>query len=668
MDRYAKNTVFWIACLSFCVGIGVSHYCLDYLQIKIILTLAFGLVSFLSINNSYIFPVAIYLCFFGLGNLRTEISKVSYNTNTLVSYNKANSKVRLYFRVEKSLPSTQRSRQYLVSVLDIEDHKVLEKAIWRTPISDILMSDNSMAYAYTNITPLIPKNNPYTFDYTLYLKKLGATHQFYTKLSETHIAPIPDQSWSYRLSNLKQKLSDNLNHLGLSADVLQLVKALVLGDKLNMDKGLRADFVNAGVIHLLAISGLHIGILYGVISFFFRRLLYKSERSPWVSLCILLLLWVFVAFTGFSASALRATTMFSILEFSKIIRRRQHPINALCLSVLILTMIQPDLVFDVGFQLSVLAVLAILIIIPIALELWRPKSFIVRSLWGIILVTMAAQIGVFPLTIYYFHQFPLLFLLANIPLMICIGPLLGVTFILVALSFLPIPSLLIDLYDTCFMFVIHYVRWIASHQYFILKDLYFTSFSVVGLYICFGISLYIYFNKQRYRYVLSSLVLALVMLIAFVELNFKKTQQGLYLLSDYQNTLLVNLDTTDKLQVYSSGKPTQQQLDYLIKPIKSRLDYTEVSCSSIDWQYSYNGTSISYFTKETAVTDMCKGSIWIIDDSPNLDLEEMIQKYSPQKIVFTYKNYKTLTDKWKVIAARHLVPVFDVRTQGAYQF
>ena len=162
-----------------------------------------------------------------------------------------------------------------------------------------------------------------------------------------------------------------------------------------------------------------------------KRLL-KSEKG--INVLIIIMLWGFAFLTGLSPSVIRAVTMFSFFAFAKIINRDTNAINTLFLSYFTLLVINPNWLFHVGFQLSYLAVFFILWLVPIWNKFYYPKHLILKKFWGIITVTLAAQIGIIPLSLFYFHQFPGLFILTNLIVLPVIGLILCLGILLIFLS------------------------------------------------------------------------------------------------------------------------------------------------------------------------------------------------------------------------------------------
>src|SRR5690606_7904768 len=172
-----------------------------------------------------------------------------------------------------------------------------------------------------------------------------------------------------------------------------IIQALVLGEKKDIDKNLYNEYAAAGAVHILAVSGLHVGILYFILAFLLNPLKRIKSGSYLHAIIIVLLLWGFAMLSGLSPSVTRAVTMFSFFAVAGIFGRQTNTLNTLFLSFLTLLIINPMWLFQVGFQLSYLAVFFIVWLQPIFYKVGYSKSRIIRKIWTIISVTIAAQIG-----------------------------------------------------------------------------------------------------------------------------------------------------------------------------------------------------------------------------------------------------------------------------------
>ncbi|TVQ76014.1 MAG: ComEC/Rec2 family competence protein [Flavobacteriales bacterium] len=210
----------------------------------------------------------------------------------------------------------------------------------------------------------------------------------------------------------------------MQSEAKQIMYALVLGDRSDLDPQLRQQYANAGVVHILAVSGLHVGVLYLLISLIFQKLL-SGRAWRFQAFITLAVLWSYALMTGLSPSVWRAATMFSLLSVGVQLGRITNIYSTLAASAFILLILDASLLFSPGFQLSYAAVFGIVRYQPIIAEWWEPKTKWINYAWQIASVSLAAQIVTMPFTLVYFGQFPTYFLLANLLIL----PLLSIIMI-----------------------------------------------------------------------------------------------------------------------------------------------------------------------------------------------------------------------------------------------
>jgi len=259
-----------------------------------------------------------------------------------------------------------------------------------------------------------PPNNPGEFNYRKFLQRQQISHQHFIgnqfhKLGTVNEQPVEDFFLKIRsgiLGEMDLKITDYQAN--------QVAKALLLGQKKNMEKDLSEAYASTGAMHILAVSGLHVGIVYGFFFLFVKPFrLSLGKRILYLSFLILII-WSYALLTGMSPSVMRAAAMFSLMALAQMKSRSPSIFNAIALSALILLAFDPFLIFAVGFQLSYMALLGILLFQPLIVGIWLPKNKFLEYAWQISSVGIAAQLATFPISVYYFHMFPTYFILSNL--------------------------------------------------------------------------------------------------------------------------------------------------------------------------------------------------------------------------------------------------------------
>ena len=221
-----------------------------------------------------------------------------------------------------------------------------------------------------------------------------------------------DRSKTYFMQQ-REKLLARFSDNGIDGDAYAVVAAMSLGDKSALTRNLKDTYSVSGASHVLALSGLHLGIIYILFSLFLPR-----RRWPALSqLVIILFIWAFVFLVGMSVSVVRSAVMLTVYGLLSIGNRDKMSINALAFTAIVMLMWNPSWLFDVGFQMSFMAVLAILLFVPLFEDVFSAEYLMehrwIKRIWGLVTVSCSAQLGVAPLIAFYFGRFSTYFLLTN---------------------------------------------------------------------------------------------------------------------------------------------------------------------------------------------------------------------------------------------------------------
>ncbi len=257
--------------------------------------------------------------------------------------------------------------------------------------------------------------NPGEFDYKAFLAAKNIFHQHFVRAGEAAKIGYAPPNRFVALAFKGREWADNtLKKFVHGAHEQAIASALVLGVTDGLDNELTSAYGATGTMHILAVSGLHVSILYLILLWLFKPL-NRFRGGRWlVAVAALVLLWLYAFVTGLSPSVLRAVTMFSFLALGRPAARSTNVYNTLAVSAFCLLLYDPFLIRSVGFQLSYLAVLGIVYLYPRIIVLWEPQHSFMAKIWKLSVVSIAAQIATFPLGILYFHQFPNYFLLSNL--------------------------------------------------------------------------------------------------------------------------------------------------------------------------------------------------------------------------------------------------------------
>jgi competence protein ComEC len=450
------------------------------------------------------------------------------------------------------------------------DEKVL--FLVRNEVEDIEPGDE--IFCTSHIFPIVNKNNPGEFDNVNYWKAKGISNMAFLYPQGYTVLKNKRSFFMKWFNNLDEALSD-LFETRLQPESVGVAKAIILGDRDHLDAESVRSFGNSGAMHVLAVSGLHVGLILAMLIFFF------SKFPRWISrykatIIAILIIWVYAFLTGFSASVFRAVVMFSMLTLAKLSGRQYQSMNILAASAVILLLVDHLLIFDLGFQLSYLAMTGIFLAYPMIRDLIYIKQKYLRWFWEGSSVALAAQLFTFPLTLYCFHQFPNYFLLSNIGLMILTNVILVIGVLFIVLHKLPfINTLLAWGLSISVLSMFYFVQWIDYLPGSVAKGFVLSIWQLVVLYGVLVLVFLLFKTKWKYKMLLSSTI----PLVVCAFLVFQRMEQN------NKNELVIFNDTrlTFTLKVQDKMYCFYEKDDYIGKAMYTAQSYEKTRSSEIEY-------------------------------------------------------------------------------------
>lgn len=394
--------------------------------------------------------------------------------------------------------------------------------------------------------------NPEEFDYKRFLNFKNIYHQQFVRHGQVKRIGFAPESWVDHYALMTRRWADEALRGNISGDREKaLASALVLGVTDGLDDELLSAYKATGTLHVLAVSGLHVGILYGLVLFMLGPL-NKLKFGPWTLAVIsIVILWAYAFVTGLSPSVLRAVTMFSFLAIAKPAGRHTNIYNTLAASAFCILWYDPFLIMSVGFQLSYLAVLGIVYIQPGLYNLWEPTNRVLDEIWKISCVSVAAQFSTLALGLLYFHQFPNYFLISN--LFVIPG-----SFVVLILGLLMLATVLIQPIASALGFLLEWVIKAMNYVIFALEDLPFSLVENVyisplqcWLLIGIFISILLLIQKKKFEWAVVSFFIGVVFSLT-QWLHFNK-DVNIQKITIYNVPGHTAMDLMDRGQVYFIG-------------------------------------------------------------------------------------------------------------------
>lgn len=271
-------------------------------------------------------------------------------------------------------------------------------------------------WVHARLLPPRNNGNPEEFDYVRYLRRQGGCGTAYVPAGRWRIVGYDSvRTLRQSATDYREKVIALYRHLGFRGDRLAVLAALTVGYQDDLSEDIVETYSVAGASHVLSLSGLHIGFLYALLWALFCPV---WRRWSWLKIPLLMLmvagLWAFAFFTGLASPVIRSVIMISFLAFASLQSEKLLTMNSLAAAAFFMLLGRPLWLFDVSFQLSFLSLAAILVFQPPLSAFWRPRWCILKYIWGLVTVSVAAQIGTAPLVMLYFSRFSTHFLLSNL--------------------------------------------------------------------------------------------------------------------------------------------------------------------------------------------------------------------------------------------------------------
>ena len=640
--------------------------------------LLFGIIV-LSISSLYsqknslykiIFGIFIFLVSFLLGISTSLIHKENSNpyhyTNQINDYEKVR---RLDLLLVEKLKSTQKNNRYVSIVKKLDGGRSFGKVILNIPKED--NSKNLKIGSRLEVIGIVFKNknplNPNLFDYGKYLENQEIYAQVYTKPNQIKITNYEAGLWA-GFSNFRETIISNLEESAISKEELNVLNALILGQQQDISPEILKDYQYAGAIHILSVSGLHVGFILLFITFLLKPISNSRKGSLLKLTLVVLSLWSFAILAGLSPSIVRSVTMFSFLAIGIHLRRTVNIFHTLVVSMLLILLFKPSFLFDVGFQLSYLALFFILWLQPILAGIWQPKNKITTYFWDIITVSFAAQIGAMPLSIYYFHQFPGLFFVTNLLILPLLGIIMavGVVAVLIA-TFHTVPEFIAKAIEFLIAFLNSIIHWVASFDVFVFKNISFSTAMLWSSYLVI-ILIILWIKKPAFMRLTLVFVSILLMQIIFIFQKNESQNNEELIVFNYKKNTIITERIGNAVTVYSNDSIRKNLNSNLV--IQSYLvgNFCEVKAKkSLQNLMYFKHQKIVVIDSSCIYQKEIHPDILVIIQSPKLNMQRLIKTYKPKEIVVDGSNFKSYIRIWESTCRKEKIPFHYTNEKGFYK-
>lgn len=662
---------------SFVFGVLFSHF----VEMKPVFSWLFLTISFLvflivfflinqnKISKNY-FGVAVFILSFFIGITTVGIHNQKFNlknySNQIRDFNQKHT---IEVVLRERLKSSAFSERFVALVKQVDNQESSGKIlvnIYKDSLNHEYVIGQSLQFSTKIILHKKP-NNPDQFDYGKYLTNKSILAQVYVTPNELKVGTIVQKDVWYYSDLLRNKIKTRLekNHFG--KEELAVAMALLLGQQQEISTEIIQDYQLSGAVHILSVSGLHVGLLMLFINFLLKPLR-KNRLNSYLKLTLIItILWFFAFIAGLSPSVVRSVTMFTFVAIGMHLNRKTNIFHTLLVSILLILLFQPAFIVDVGFQLSYLALFFILWLQPLLASLWKPKTKVENYIWEILTVSFAAQIGAFPLSIYYFHQFPGLFFITNllvIPL-VSISMAWGILVLLLA-SFGTIPQFFTKILEYLIYFMNQIIKWVASLEQFIIQDISFNIYMLLSSFLLI-FAVILWFKKPNFSKLVMTLIGVLCFQLSYFISFWKHQKTNELLVFNSKKSTLISEKRNNQLTIYSDISTLKD-----LKNNKTIKPYLVANFSKI--KNSNELPNVLYFeNKKILIVDSlgivpdCNADILVLTHSPKINLERVFKTWKPKEVVADASNYKTYAAAWKATCEKEKIPFHNTVEKGFYR-
>jgi len=650
-------------------GISCQFYT-DYWNNGIVISAC--ILIFLSLTaywqrKTLFFVFITWITFFLTGMILVYENDTTNHTNYFEKNLKNTSKVIL--AIDKVLKPGNYHHKYVADVVQVDSKKTIGHVLLNIEkdSSPLLFHTGDLVFLKNKFQDIKSSLNPHQFNYKNYLAKQGIYQQVYATKQELLLLDQTSTSFLGFIAALRLKIQQSLQQYDFSEDELAVMNALLLGQRQEISKELSDNYSKAGAIHILAVSGLHVGIILLILSFVLKPLERVNKGKLIKLVLVILFLWFFALLAGMSASVTRAVTMFSAIALGQFFNKRNAVEHSLIFSMFIILLWKPLFLFDVGFQLSYTAVFGIIWVQPVLYQLWKPTFFIVDKGWQLISVSVAAQLGVLPISLFYFHQFPGLFFISNLIIIPFLGVILGLGLVVLVLSYVSIlPVFLEGFYGDVISILNKVVTFVARQEKFLFSEISFSVIKMIFFYllIILGFQLFLKLNTKRCFLFLGSI---LAFQCVFILEKYTIAQKSELIVFHKSKNTIIGKRKGSSFEVYHSMDSLQ------ISSQKLLINYKVGE--NISSQNYHKLSNLMYYKKQVVLIIEKDGlydikelnsPIVVLRESPKINLQRLAEKLKPAIIIADGSNYKSYIENWKATCKNLKIPFWTTYNQGAY--
>jgi competence protein ComEC len=650
-------------------GICCQFYT-DYWNYGIVISAC--ILIFLSLTaywqrKTLFFVFITWITFFLTGMILVYENDATNHTNYFEKHLKNTSKVIL--AIDKVLKPGNYHHKYVADVVQLDSKKTTGHVLLNIEkdSTSLLFHTGDLVFLKNKFQDIKSSLNPHQFNYKHYLKKQGINQQVYITHQEILLLDESKVSLLRFIDAFRVKIQKSLRRYHFTDDELAVMNALLLGQRQEISKQLSDNYSKAGAIHILAVSGLHVGVILLILSFILKPLERVNNGKLIKLVLVILSLWFFAILAGLSASVIRAVTMFSAIALGQFFNKRNAVEHSLIFSMFIILLWKPLFLFDVGFQLSYTAVFGIIWIQPVLYQLWKPNFFIVDKGWQLITVSVAAQLGVLPISLFYFHQFPALFFISNLIIIPFLGVILGLGLVVLVLSYeSTLPVFLEGFYGDVISILNKVVAFVARQESFLFSEISFSALKMIFSYLLIisGFQLFLKLNTKRCFLFFGSILAFQCVLILE---KYTIAQKSEFIVFHKSKNSIIGIRKGSSFELYHFMDSLQISSQKLLINYKVGENITSQNYHKLSNLMYYDKQVVLIIDKD-GLYDIkeLNNPIVLLRQSPKINLQRLVKKLKPAIIIADGSNYKSYIENWKTTCKNLKTPFWTTYNQGAY--
>ena len=553
--------ILWIC---FIFGILISEkLSLSTALVNVFLSFSFLFLVFSFLKIHFFFKIkdfVLSIFFLGLGAFAHEL----HNKEQVLPNFPSSSEV--VFTLDKKLNSNEKNKRYEVKILKVNEKSVDLGLVLSVPKEENELDFKHFYKAEIYLNKVKANAQDFGFDYQKYLDRKQIYFQGYAPNS-FQVAEKENLTFSEKIRQKRLEILQNIDQAKLSEKSKEFTKGIILADRTEMDRETVEDFSKSGLVHILAISGSHMAIIFWLILLLLKPIFPANFRNVPIVIS-LIFIWLFAIFIDFGSSVIRSCIMITAYYFYVLLQRKPDLLHAMAISGLAILIFDTNQLFDVGFQLSFIAVFGIFWLNePILKYLPKPKNNVQNFLVNVVSISIAAQLATLPLVIYYFHQYSLISVIANL-VVIPFSEIIIVFALLmtILLGFGFDISWLNALYDSGVQLVLKVIHFFASLDVFFFKNIPMHWSEVIVLF-----SMIYFLRRFLTRHHLKSLIkvgfLVILFLMLRIGFNYYENSKSEILVHEFFKEKIISVKEKDKVVFFvKNSKNLEKQKKYIIEP------------------------------------------------------------------------------------------------------